>query len=174
MRADAIAFLIGRKAKHHGENCMTADLDAQLGDGAELPAESGKSDQVGYCRPPKHSQFKPGQSGNPSGRPKNAISFVSDLADELSGTILARENDIDIRITRKRPIVKMLVAAAKDDAKIACLLISLCAKLGRGQETDPRGAEDDAFVEKLADREAQAAEQIGSAISSPGCKEDEQ
>ena len=25
---------------------------------------------VGYRRPPKHSQFKPGQSGNPSGKLK--------------------------------------------------------------------------------------------------------
>lgn len=28
------------------------------------------SEQVGYRRPPRGSQFKPGQSGNPSGRPK--------------------------------------------------------------------------------------------------------
>lgn len=25
---------------------------------------------VGYCKPPKHSRFKKGQSGNPKGRPK--------------------------------------------------------------------------------------------------------
>jgi hypothetical protein len=27
-----------------------------------------ESSGVGYCRPPKHSQFKPGKSGNPMGR----------------------------------------------------------------------------------------------------------
>lgn len=26
--------------------------------------------EVGYCKPPRHTQFKPGQSGNPKGRPK--------------------------------------------------------------------------------------------------------
>jgi hypothetical protein len=26
------------------------------------------SDAVGYCKPPKHTRFKPGQSGNPRGR----------------------------------------------------------------------------------------------------------
>ncbi len=26
--------------------------------------------EVGYCKPPKHSQFKKGHSGNPKGRPK--------------------------------------------------------------------------------------------------------
>ena len=28
--------------------------------------------EVGYRKPPKHSQFKPGQSGNPNGRPRGA------------------------------------------------------------------------------------------------------
>jgi hypothetical protein len=27
---------------------------------------------VGYKRPPKHTQFRPGQSGNPKGRPRGA------------------------------------------------------------------------------------------------------
>jgi hypothetical protein len=26
---------------------------------------------MGYCTPPNHTKFKPGQSGNPLGRPKN-------------------------------------------------------------------------------------------------------
>ena len=35
-------------------------------------SESPKSEayEVGYGKPPKHSQFKPGQSGNKKGRPK--------------------------------------------------------------------------------------------------------
>ncbi len=32
-------------------------------------------DESGYCKPPKHSQFKPGQSGNPLGRPKRCKSI---------------------------------------------------------------------------------------------------
>jgi hypothetical protein len=34
-------------------------------------ADDGDS-RVGYKRPPQHSKFKPGQSGNPKGRPKGA------------------------------------------------------------------------------------------------------
>lgn len=33
----------------------------------------GKSREVGYCKPPVETQFKPGQSGNPAGRPKSAL-----------------------------------------------------------------------------------------------------
>jgi hypothetical protein len=36
-----------------------------------------KDPKVGYGRPPTHSQFKPGQSGNPKGRPKGTRKLAS-------------------------------------------------------------------------------------------------
>lgn len=38
-----------------------------------------KDDDIGYGRPPKKSQFKKGQSGNPKGRPKNKAAETDDL-----------------------------------------------------------------------------------------------
>ncbi len=38
-------------------------------------------------------------------------------------------------------------------------------------ELDPRAEEDEAFVAKLGERETQAAEEIGSTISSPSFEE---
>lgn len=35
-----------------------------------MPHNNDNGEEVGYCRPPKQHQFKPGQSGNPKGRPK--------------------------------------------------------------------------------------------------------
>ncbi len=57
--------------------------------------------------------------------------------------------------TKRRALVKKLInEAISGDAKDASALISLCARLfPDSDEADPRAAEDDAFVEKLAERE---------------------
>ena len=34
--------------------------------------------KIGYGRPPRHSQYKPGQSGYPRGRPKGSRNFKTD------------------------------------------------------------------------------------------------
>lgn len=43
--------------------------------------------QVGYGKPPKHSRWKKGQSGNPRGRPKGTRGLKTDLHDELVATM---------------------------------------------------------------------------------------
>ena len=41
------------------------------GSNGKIPQEQGTvRESVGYKRPPVHSRFKPGQSGNPGGKPK--------------------------------------------------------------------------------------------------------
>lgn len=39
--------------------------------------ESNQDEKVGYGRPPRHSQFKPGRSGNPRGRTKSKRTMQS-------------------------------------------------------------------------------------------------
>ena len=48
-------------------------------------------DKTGYGNPPKHTQFKPGQSGNPAGRPKGAKNLKTDLEEEMRELIVVRE-----------------------------------------------------------------------------------
>ena len=46
------------------------------------PSDSGGY-EVGYGRPPRHSRFKPGQSGNPRGRPKGRKNLATILEETL-------------------------------------------------------------------------------------------
>jgi Family of unknown function (DUF5681) len=56
---------------------------------------------VGYGRPPKHSQFKPGQSGNPKGRPKKASTTLrAELFKLYTDPITLREGNKKHRVPR--------------------------------------------------------------------------
>jgi hypothetical protein len=50
-------------------------------------------EKIGYGRPPRHSQFRPGESGNPRGRPKRTPSFRDSLLAELAETVVGPDGD---------------------------------------------------------------------------------
>ena len=90
---------------------------------AETAADNtAGSSEVGYGCPPKSFQFKPGQRGNPSGRPRGSLSFASELAAELS--IVVRSSETDERITNKRALIKQLVSAEDTKAPLSDSRIS--------------------------------------------------
>jgi len=46
---------------------------------------------VGYGKPPAHSRFKPGASGNPNGRPKGSLNLITELQKTLRETVVINE-----------------------------------------------------------------------------------
>ena len=66
---------------------------------------------VGYKKPPMHSRFQPGQSGNPRGRPKKA-SVGTELVAELNRTVTVRENGAEHKMSKAKALAKSLVARA--------------------------------------------------------------
>jgi hypothetical protein len=89
-------------------------------------AEANKSRySVGYGKPPSNGQFKPGQSGNPRGRPKGAKNFATAIDDELRARVTVTENGARRRVSKREVIAKRLVnRAAEGDLRALPLLLN--------------------------------------------------
>jgi hypothetical protein len=120
---------------------------------------------VGYGRPPTEQQFKPGQSGNPSGRPKGVRNFSSDLRDELAELVSIKDGDNSVGVTRQRAIIKVLVKAALEgDFRAATTVLSLSWR-AFGSEAEPKSDEesdpaDQAIAELSEERQRKRADAI--------------
>ena len=80
--------------------------------------------EIGYGKPPKESQFTPGQSGNKKGRPKNSRNTYTLLNDVLEQKINIKENGRDLKISKKLAMLMQLVnKAVKGDTKAISALL---------------------------------------------------
>ncbi len=86
--------------------------------------------EIGYGKPPKHTRFKPGQSGNRRGRPNGARNLRTDLVDELGERILISEGGRRRAVSKQRGMLKQLMAKAlKGDVRAANTVIGLVERL---------------------------------------------
>jgi hypothetical protein len=77
------------------------------------PDESGNAGyEVGYKKPPKHTRFQPGQSGNPNGRPAGSKSFRTLIDRELSTKVTVREGGRVLHLTKRELLVKQMIKKA--------------------------------------------------------------
>lgn len=93
-------------------------------------SEKSKNYEVGYKKPPKACQFKPGTSGNPKGRPKLVQDFKTDFQDELEETITLKEGGSVKTMTKQRALIKRLITnALNGNAASIKLVTSLMSTL---------------------------------------------
>jgi len=84
------------------------------------------SEKVGPGKPPRHTRFKPGQSGNPKGRPKGSKNFATILQQQLTKKITITVDGKPRRMTVQEVIARRLATdSMKGTTKAMELLIRL-------------------------------------------------
>jgi hypothetical protein len=81
--------------------------------------------QVGFGKPPKESQYRKGQSGNPKGRPPGSRNASTLLDEALKERVVVSENGRRRAMTKLEAILKQLVnRAAQGDHRATQLLLA--------------------------------------------------
>jgi len=99
------------------------------------PSDTKRDYQVGYGKPPLHSRFKKGQSGNPRGRPLFPKSLVADLLDAMNQRVVVAENGRRRRMTKRQAMIAQLVnKSATADLRATKMLLDMLRDLERQAE----------------------------------------
>jgi hypothetical protein len=91
--------------------------------------------RIGYGCPPVHSQFKPGQSGNPSGRAKGSQNLKTLFNKVLNEEISLRDGSDVKKISKAEAVVRgVVVGALKGDPRNVAILFRLAEQAGQFQD----------------------------------------
>lgn len=140
--------------------------------------DSSDDYHVGYGKPPKSSQFKPGKSGNPKGRPKGSLDFKSYVQEMLSRQVTITEGGKRRRVSAlEATLMRLAEKGLKGDPraieKILSLASEMAAELEAKQESRALAQTDEdilaRFEASLKSTPAPPAEHGGM----PGAETDE-
>ncbi|MEQ1811949.1 MAG: DUF5681 domain-containing protein [Terricaulis sp.] len=121
--------------------------------------ERDRADEaVGYCSPPKHSRFKPGQSGNPRGRKRRKVA-LNDIVEEIATMRVQVTVDGRVRTMPALEAILMLEVrkALQGDGKASRFVLETFESRGLGGAV--KGSQDD-----FATHVAGARERLAKAV----------
>jgi hypothetical protein len=111
-----------------------------------MPPEKEPDYEVGYGKPPRHTRFTKGQSGNPRGRPPGAKNLKTLLSEALNEKVIVTENGGRRKVTKRQAIITQLVnRSATADLRAIKILLDMLRDI-EGQ-TDPVAPGTSAFSE---------------------------
>jgi hypothetical protein len=115
-----------------------------------MAEDEGLEYTIGYRKPPRHSQFKPGQSGNAKGRPRKAKTVDDVLYEEFNRFVTITEGRKRRRLSKLRVVVRQNInKAAGGDLRAAAMLLKLL-----GSQKSDGGDNLGAFAQELRARNA--------------------
>jgi hypothetical protein len=107
------------------------------GDDADRPNGAGYA--VDFRRPPLPTRFQPGQSGNPSGRPKGSKNLRTLFHQILNEQVSLREGSEVKKMTKAEAMVRsLIIGALKGDTRSLTTLFRVAEV--SGQFDDPNSA----------------------------------
>jgi hypothetical protein len=93
---------------------------------------------VGKYKPPVHTRWPPGQSGNPRGRPKGRLNVKTELKELLRKRITIRDGETERKLSLPAAnIFAHGVKGAKGDARSTALYLNTLRQMGLLEEEDP-------------------------------------
>jgi Family of unknown function (DUF5681) len=111
-----------------------------------MPSDKKRDYEVGYGKPPRHTRFRKGQSGNPRGRSPGAKNLKTLVSEALNQHVIVTENGRQRKVTKREAVVTQLVnRSAIADFRAIKLLLDILREI-EGQ-TEPVSPETSAFSE---------------------------
>jgi hypothetical protein len=119
---------------------------------------------VGYGRPPVHTRFKPGKSGNSKGRPRGSRNLRTIIQDALTTKVVLRQGQGKRSISKLEGIVlRQVDDALKGDPKAALAALKMAAQVGLLEAPDRES-------EAAASLSAGEQEMVEEILSSSGIR----
>jgi Family of unknown function (DUF5681) len=110
-----------------------------------MPPDDERDYEVGYGKPPSHTRFVEGQSGNPRGRPPGAKNMKTLLTKALNELVVVTDNGGRRKVSKRAAIVTQLVnRSAKADFKAIQILLGMIRDIE--SDSDPHSS-DPTFTE---------------------------
>ena len=111
-----------------------------------MPPEKNNDYEVGYGKPPCHTRFVKGQSGNPRGRPPGGKNFTTLLREALNEPVIVTENGGRRKVSKRQAIIAQLVnRSATADFRAIKILLDIVRDIER--QTEPTAPEASDFSE---------------------------
>ena len=112
---------------------------------------------VGYKKPPQHSRFQPGRSGNPRGKQKGVRNFGSDVKRTLEVPVRLNDRGRAKRVsTQEAALLRLREMALNGHARSIVQILELAKIFNNGTAVESAGeealaAEDQAILDAYAE-----------------------
>lgn len=135
--------------------------------------EAGRKYAVGYGKPPAHTRFAKGRSGNPSGRPRGT-SLAALLRTALDEPMTIEIGGRRRRVSKGEAILARLVEGAVEaEPRSTRLLLQLALKLeSSGALRDPEDEMDDAEAQEAREYLFRELDRLAAEVAQEGEVED--